>query len=231
MKHKLLLSLGTVLTATFSFPLIAAKCDGSDKKEEKKKVEEPVKSAEGAGTGDKTTSASGTANSNGASSGSASAQKTDEKEIKETSDSPKKDGDKVSRKQKATYKDIDFDLSKVKIVISKKDIKDEDLIPPLKGDKKQVFFNTYKQVTKVSGKFNKEEQKPWEGVEFGTVTGLPDGYSIASAEKPLYKGNRPSGYVNVEKEGDKLKIKFRFFKYNKDAIPTVSTKVYEAIIS
>lgn len=144
MKHKLLLSLGTVLTATFSFPLIAAKCDDSNKKEEKKKVEEPVKSAEGAGTGDKTTSASGTANSNGASSGSASAQKTDEKEIKETSDSPKKDGDKVSRKRKATYKDIDFDLSKVKIVISKKDIKDEDLIPPLKGDKKQVFFNTYK---------------------------------------------------------------------------------------
>ncbi|WP_429979858.1 variable surface lipoprotein, partial [Mycoplasmopsis bovis] len=85
----------------------------------------------------------------------------------------------VSRKRKATYKDIDFDLSKVKIVISKKDIKDEDLIPPLKGDKKQVFFNTYKQVTKVSGKFNKEEQKPWEGVELGTVTGLPDGYSIA----------------------------------------------------
>lgn len=49
MKHKLLLSLGTVLTATFSFPLIAAKCDDSNKKEEKKKVEEPVKSAEGAG--------------------------------------------------------------------------------------------------------------------------------------------------------------------------------------
>ncbi|MBT1318784.1 variable surface lipoprotein [Mycoplasma bovis] len=232
MKHKLLLSLGTVLTATFSFPLIAAKCDGNDKKEEKKKVEEPAKQAEGAGTGDKTTSASGTANSNGASSGSASAQKTDEKEIKETSDSPKKDGDKVSKKQKATYKDIDFDLSKVKIVISKKDIKDEDLIPPLKGDKKQVFFNTYKKVTKVSGKFNKDEdQKPWEGVELGTVTGLPDGYSIVGAERPLHRGNKPGGYVNVEKEGDKLKIKFRFFKYNKGASPTVSTKVYEAIIS
>nr|WP_307907245.1 variable surface lipoprotein [Mycoplasmopsis bovis] len=40
-----------------------------------------------------------------------------------------------------------------------------------------------------------------------------------------------SGFVNVEKEGDKLKIKFRFFKYNKGASPTVSTKVYEAIIS
>ncbi|WHL49651.1 variable surface lipoprotein [Mycoplasmopsis bovis] len=42
---------------------------------------------------------------------------------------------------------------------------------------------------------------------------------------------KSSGFVNVEKEGDKLKIKFRFFKYNKGASPTVSTKVYEAIIS
>ncbi|TKA59441.1 P30, predicted lipoprotein [Mycoplasmopsis bovis 8790] len=312
MKHKLLLSLGAVLTATFSFPLIAAKCDGSDKKEEKKKVEEPVKPAEGTGTGDKATTGGGTtnsgnsgsnntettsgigdkttpesgtadsngassnsasapkadeketketsdspkkdgdkvseekegtgtgdkaipasrtANSNGASSDSTSAPKTNEKEIKESSDSPKKDGEKVSKKQKATYKDIDFDLSNVKIVINKKDIKDEDLIPPLKGDKKQVFFNTFNKVTKVSGKFNKEKQKPWEGVEIGTVTGLPDGYSIANAEKPLFKGNKPSGYVNVENEGGKLKIKFRFFKYNKGASPTVSTKVYKAIIS
>nr|WP_307919062.1 variable surface lipoprotein [Mycoplasmopsis bovis] len=57
---------------------------------------------------------------------------------------------------------------------------------------------------------------------------------LLSAEKPTQnqKGKLDlSGYVNVEKEGDKLKIKFRFFKYNKGARPTVSTKVYEAIIS
>nr|WP_318031640.1 variable surface lipoprotein [Mycoplasmopsis bovis] len=91
-----------------------------------------------------------------------------------------------------------------------------------------------KQVTK-SGVVNskrKEETKPWRGVELGTVTGLPDGYSIAKCWKTTQKKrNKPSGYVNVEKEGDKLKIKFRFFKYNKGARPTVSTKVYEAIIS
>nr|WP_307937430.1 variable surface lipoprotein [Mycoplasmopsis bovis] len=153
MKHKLLLSLGTVLTATFSFPLIAElNVMASDKKEEKKKVEEPAKQAEGAGTGDKTTSASGTANSNGASSNSTNAQKTDEKEIKETSDSPKKDGEKVSDKHKVAYKDIDFDFSKIKIVISKKDIKDEDLIPPKKGNNKQVFFDTRDGDTKLSWK-------------------------------------------------------------------------------
>ncbi|QQH27567.1 variable surface lipoprotein [Mycoplasmopsis bovis] len=233
MKHKLLLSLGTVLTATFSFPLIATKCDGNDKKEEKKKVEEPAKQAEGAGTGDKTTSASGTANSNGASSNSTNAQKTDEKEIKETSDSPKKDGEKVSDKHKVAYKDIDFDFSKIKIVISKKDIKDEDLIPPKKGNNKQVFFDTRDGDTKLSGKF--KGKLPWKGVEIGTVTGLPDGYSIAGVENPIHKNRKgkikASGFVNVEKEGDKLKIKFRFFKYNKGASPTVSTKVYEAIIS
>ncbi len=153
------------------------KCDGNDKKEEKKKVEEPAKQAEGAGTGDKTTSASGTANSNGASSNSTNAQKTDEKEIKETSDSPKKDGEKVSDKHKVAYKDIDFDFSKIKIVISKKDIKDEDLIPPKTGNNKQVFFDTRDGDTKLSGKF--KGKLPWKGVEIGTVTGLPDGYSIA----------------------------------------------------
>ncbi|ADR24739.1 variable surface lipoprotein [Mycoplasma bovis] len=233
MKHKLLLSLGTVLTATFSFPLIATKCDGSNKKEEKKKVEEPAKQAEGAGTGHKTTSASGTSNSNGASSNSANAQKTNEKEIKETSDSHKKDGEKVSDNQEVAYKDIDFDLSKVKIIISKKDIKDEDLIPPKKGNNKQVFFDTRNGATKLSGKFKRK--LPWKGIKIGTVTGLPDGYSIAGVENPIHKTRKgeikASGFVNVEKEGDKLKIKFRFFKYNKGASPTVSTKVYEAIIS
>ncbi|QQH60595.1 hypothetical protein HYD61_02090 [Mycoplasmopsis bovis] len=50
--NKLLLSLGTVLTATFSISFNCwTKCDGNDKKEEKKKVEEPAKQAEGAGTG------------------------------------------------------------------------------------------------------------------------------------------------------------------------------------
>ncbi len=59
----------------------------------------------------------------------------------------------------------------------------------MKGDKKQVFFNTYKQVTK-SGVVNskrKEETKPWRGVELGTVTGLPDGYSIAKCWKTTHK--------------------------------------------
>ncbi len=103
------------------------------RRKKRKKLKNLQRQAEGAGTGDKTTSASGTANSNGASSNSANAQKTDEKEIKETSDSPKKDGDKGFKiNDKVAYKDIDFDLSKVKIVISKKDIKDEDLIPPIK---------------------------------------------------------------------------------------------------
>ncbi len=94
----------------FSFNCLA-KCDDSNKKEEKKKVEEPVKvKLKEPGTGDKTTSASGTANSNGASSGSASAQKTDEKEIKETSDSPKKDGDKG-------FKESEKQLTRILILI------------------------------------------------------------------------------------------------------------------
>ncbi len=121
---------------------------------------------------------------NGASSNSTNAQKTDEKEIKETSDSPKKDGEKVSDKHKVAYKDIDFDFSKIKIVISKKDIKDEDLIPPKKGNNKQVFFDTRDGDTKLSGKF--KGKLPWKGVEIGTVTGLPDGYSIAKVLRIQY---------------------------------------------
>ncbi len=58
---------------------------------------------------------------------------------------------------------------------------------------------------------------------------------LLSVENPYTKPEKAKlklvDYVNVEKEGDKLKIKFRFFKYNKGARPTVSTKVYEAIIS
>nr|WP_307920201.1 variable surface lipoprotein [Mycoplasmopsis bovis] len=60
-------------------------------------------------------------------------------------------------------------------------------------------------------------------------------FNWLSVENPIHKNRKgkikASGFVNVEKEGDKLKIKFRFFKYNKGASPTVSTKVYEAIIS
>ncbi len=102
----------------------------------------------------------------------------------------------------------------------------------MKGDKKQVFFNTYKQVTK-SGVVNskRKEQKNLEEVlnlEQLLVYQMDTQLLVL---KNHNKKKRPSGYVNVEKEGDKLKIKFRFFKYNKGARPTVSTKVYEAIIS
>lgn len=37
-------------------------------------------------------------------------------------------------------------------------------------------------------------------------------------------------FVNVEKDGGNLKIKFRFFKFNKGSIFIILIKVYEVII-
>lgn len=266
MKLKQLLNLGTALTATFSIPFVAAKCSEDDKKEKVTKPKnEPTKPVDNSKTNDNSNEMVGETNlSNSINSSNSSTQnhfgaETNAKEspalndlysenlltpifkyekgIKESSEGSKNEGDKVIAGKEAIYKDIDFDISKVKITIDKKDLKDEDLISPKKGSHKQLFFNTYKDKTKVSGKLEKD-QKPWGGIAIGSVTGLPKNYSIANADSPLYiskkdkKGTaKPNGFVNVEKDGGNLKTKFRFFKFNKGGNSTVSTKVYEAIIS
>ncbi|EIN14775.1 P30, predicted lipoprotein [Mycoplasmopsis agalactiae 14628] len=266
MKLKLLLSLGTALTATFSIPFVAAKCGEGDKKEEvRKPKEEPAKPVDNSKNNDSSNEMGGKTNlGNSANSSNSSSQNnllgaeantenlpaprdlnheslvapiSNEKRIKTTLENSKKDGEKVDEKQKATYKDIDFDISQVKITIDKKDLKDEDLISPKKGNNKQLFISSFKGETKVSGKFEKG-QKPWDGISIGSVIGLPKDYSISNADSPLYtskKGRKNSvksnGFINVEKDGSNLKIKFRFYKFNKGGNSTVSTKVYEAIIS
>lgn len=48
----------------------------------------------------------------------------------------KNEGDKVIVGKEVIYKDIDFDILKVKIIIDKKDLKDEDLILFKKGSYK-----------------------------------------------------------------------------------------------
>lgn len=48
----------------------------------------------------------------------------------------KNEGDKVIVGKEVIYKDIDFDIFKIKIIINKKDIKDEDLILFKKGSNK-----------------------------------------------------------------------------------------------
>lgn len=48
----------------------------------------------------------------------------------------KNEGDKVIVGKEVIYKDIDFDIFKIKIIIDKKDIKDEDLIFFKKGSNK-----------------------------------------------------------------------------------------------
>ncbi|MCE6061616.1 variable surface lipoprotein [Mycoplasmopsis agalactiae] len=265
MKLKLLLNLGTALTATFSIQFVAAKCSEDDKKEKVTKPNnEPTKPVDNSKTNDNSNEMVGETNlSNSINSSNSSTQNhfgaetnakespapsdldsenpatpiSNEKGIKESSEGSKNEGDKVIAGKEATYKDIDFDISKIKITINKKDIKDEDLISSKKGSNKQLFFNTYNYKTNVRGKFEKD-QKPWDGIAIGSVTGLPKDYSISNADSPLYTSKRgkkgtakPNAFVNVEKDGGNLKIKFRFFKFNKGSTPTISTKVYEAIIS
>ncbi|QQH60594.1 variable surface lipoprotein [Mycoplasmopsis bovis] len=58
-------------------------------------------------------------------------------------------------------------FSKIKIVISKKDIKDEDLIPPKTGNNKQVFFDTRNGEYKVKRKVQ-EKITLIKGFEIGT---------------------------------------------------------------
>ncbi|WP_331838452.1 variable surface lipoprotein [Mycoplasmopsis agalactiae] len=254
------------ITATFSIPFVAAKCSEDDKKEKVTKPKnEPTKPVDNSKTNDNSNEMVGETNlSNSINSSNSYTQNhfgaqtnakespalndlysenpatpiSNEKGIKESSEKVLKTKEiRLSQERKLSYKDIDFDISKVKITIDKKDLKDEDLISPKKGSHKQLFFNTYKDKTKVSGKLEKD-QKPWGGIAIGSVTGLPKNYSIANADSPLYiskkdkKGTaKPNGFVNVEKDGGNLKIKFRFFKFNKGGNSTVSTKVYEAIIS
>lgn len=52
-------------------------------------------------------------------------------------------------------------------------------------------------------------------------------YISKKDKKGIVKFN---GFVNVEKDGGNLKIKFRFFKFNKGGNFIVLIKVYEVII-
>ncbi|WP_172412432.1 variable surface lipoprotein [Mycoplasmopsis bovigenitalium] len=158
--------------------------------------------------------------------------------VADLNDTSKKAGDKVANYDTVHYTDLSesIDLGGITVNIDWSKFKSDNFIVSKhkkEGSIGQIFINTYKGSTTIYGK---SDTKPFEGVVLGTITGsLPKGFSITNAESPIYKNSKgnlnSSGYIDLIKEGDKIKFKFRFHKYNgKDTAPNISTQVFEAII-
>lgn len=159
--------------------------------------------------------------------------------VADLNDTSKKAGDKVDKHDTVQYTDLgeSIDLDRITVNIDWSKFKSNNFIDSKykkEGSIGQIFINTYQGSTTINGKAKKGDA-PFKGVALGTITGLPKGFSITNAENPIYKNSKgnlnSSGYIDLIKEGDKIKFKFRFHKYNgKNIAPSISTQVFEATI-
>ncbi|ENY70181.1 P30, predicted lipoprotein [Mycoplasmopsis bovigenitalium 51080] len=154
--------------------------------------------------------------------------------VADLNDKSKKVGDKVDKHDKVTYQDLSesINLDGITVDIDWSMFKSGNFIVSKykkEGSIGQIFISTYNGKTTIHGKSN--TNKPFEGVLLGTITGLPKNFAITNAENPIYKEGKSSGFIDLFKEGDKIKFKFRFHKYNgKGTDPNISTQVFEATI-
>ncbi|VEU60831.1 P30, lipoprotein [Mycoplasmopsis bovigenitalium] len=160
--------------------------------------------------------------------------------IIDLNDASKTAGAKVDGYDKVTYQDLgdSINLDGITVDIDWSKFKSDNFIDSKykkAGSIGQIFINTYINATTIYGKAKKGDA-PFKGIVLGTITGLPKSFSITNADKPIYENKNKntlnsSGYIDLFKEGDKIKFKFRFFKYNGKSIdPNISTQVFEATI-
>lgn len=169
-----------------------------------------------------------------------SEKKKEKVTIVDLNDTSKNAGAKVDGYDKVTYQDLgeSINLDGITVNIDWSKFKNDNFIVSKykkEGSIGQIFINTYDKATTIYGKAKKGDA-PFKGVVLGTITGLPKSFSITNADKPIYENKKKntlnsSGYIDLFKEGDKIKFKFRFFKYNgKSVDPNISTQVFEATI-
>ncbi|MGV2392964.1 UNVERIFIED_CONTAM: variable surface lipoprotein [Campylobacter lari] len=133
-----------------------------------------------------------------------------------------------------TYDDA-MDLSDLAVpgnkvnYVSSHDFTESDLVQPKKEDqKKSIFINSFKGVTKVHGK--SESNRPFEGIVLGEIKNLNQSLAFTSAVKPTYKDTRANGYSEVlESSTDKeVKVLVRLFNFKAKKI---SSNVYELTLT
>ncbi|WP_041103033.1 variable surface lipoprotein [Mycoplasmopsis californica] len=141
---------------------------------------------------------------------------------------------------RATYKDLLFDESEVKLEFTNTKIND-DILTSKKDNGLQVFFNSYNNVVALYGTKKTPEQKPWEAPKIATISGL-DSYLLTNDKEPIYikkDKKKPdkhylnnNGYLNVTKnDAGKYVVKFRLFKKEAKGAVSISTQIYEMVLN